>query len=145
MTPTAEEIGILQGLFQSVGGIVAAVVVLVVVVGIAGIIVYFMVSRSGTPQGDLARTLVGRTGTAVTPVSRAGGRVEVDGENIRALSEAELKEGSEIRVIEVEGLIAKVVPASEPWPPATGREETQFGAPPDFDSVESEEEAARDD
>lgn len=142
MTPSAEELGLIESALQSVSGLVATIVILSVVVGVGGVVIWMLVTRSGKPQEDLAKGLVGEIGKALTPITRTSGRIQIQGENMRALSSRELDEGIEVRVIAVEGMIAKVVPANEPWPPPGANEQTAFGAPPDFDAVDGGDETS---
>lgn len=60
------------------------------------------------PLPMLSRTLVGASGTAVTEISGREGRVKIEDHEIRAISETRIGIGSRIRVVEVDGLVAKV-------------------------------------
>jgi membrane protein implicated in regulation of membrane protease activity len=63
------------------------------------------------PQPPLTGSLVGATGVALTEVSGAEGRVRIGGVELRAIAEARIAVGSAVRVVEVDGLVAKVAPA----------------------------------
>ena len=60
------------------------------------------------PQPPLATGLVGATGTALTDVSGLEGRVDIGGREIRAIAESKIGIGSRVRVVEVDGFVAKV-------------------------------------
>ena len=60
------------------------------------------------PQPKLSSDLVGAFGTTLTEVSSGGGQVEIDGRKIRAIAETRIGIGSRVRVVEVDGFVAKV-------------------------------------
>src|SRR3984893_18055133 len=55
-----------------------------------------------------AETMVGKTVTALTPIDSHGGRVFVEGEYWKAVSDAPIKEGETVKVASVQGLTIKV-------------------------------------
>jgi membrane-bound serine protease (ClpP class) len=55
-----------------------------------------------------AETMVGKTVTALTPIDSHGGRVFVEGEYWKAVSDAPIKQGEAVKVASVEGLTIKV-------------------------------------
>lgn len=60
------------------------------------------------PQKPLGREMIGMQGVTLSDVSGLEGRVRIDGREIRAIAEDRIGVGSTIRVVEVDGLIAKV-------------------------------------
>ena len=62
------------------------------------------------PQVRLPAELVGAIGTTLTEVSGLEGRVDVGGKEIRAIAESKIGIGSRVRVVEVDGFIARVAP-----------------------------------
>lgn len=72
---------------------------------------FAMVRTFARPQAPLdPARLVGVEGTAVSPISRREGRVRIDGHLIRAIADEEIAAGGVVKVLEVDGLIAKVGP-----------------------------------
>ena len=55
-----------------------------------------------------AETMVGKTVTALTPIDSHGGRVFVEGEYWKAVSDAPIKQGEAVKVASVQGLTIKV-------------------------------------
>ncbi|HVO31444.1 MAG TPA: NfeD family protein [bacterium] len=72
---------------------------------------YLWFRMAARPQPPLSRELIGKTGTSLTVVSAREGRIKVDGVEIRAVSPDRILAGAPIRVVEVDGLIAKIAPA----------------------------------
>jgi membrane-bound serine protease (ClpP class) len=55
-----------------------------------------------------AETMVGRTVTALTPINSGGGRIFVEGEYWKAVSDTPIKEGETVEVASVQGLTIRV-------------------------------------
>ncbi len=70
----------------------------------AGLRAQFLPLRVG------AETLVGRMACALSPITPQSGRVFVEGENWRAVSEVPIAEGLEVEIVRVEGLTLTVKP-----------------------------------
>jgi membrane-bound serine protease (ClpP class) len=73
---------------------------------IIGVVLSIRAMRRRPSSGAVA--LVGLEGDARTPVNRNGGRVFIAGAHWAAFSDAEIPEGSRIRVIEIKGMTLKV-------------------------------------
>ena len=74
--------------------------------------VLVMIRAMAKPQPPLPAELVGASGTALTPVSHRMGRVRIDGREVLAIADEEIAAGAAVRVMQVEGLVAKVAPAN---------------------------------
>ena len=83
---------------------------------LAGVIVmiavmYAMVRLLAKPQiRTIPPELVGSEGVALTDVSRTLGKVDVDGNRFIAIADAAIPAGRRVRVVKVEGVVAKVEP-----------------------------------
>lgn len=133
--PRQAEVDMVNEVFHMIGGWIGTTVILIVVCGVGFGVIYYWVTRSGKPQEDLARSIVGSVGRALTRITRTEGRIDINGQQMRALSSRPLEAGTEVRVIEIDGLIAKVIPADQQWPPPDMDEKTGIGGPPDFDAL----------
>ena len=88
--------------------------ILVLIAGAAVIVVvmYAMMRALARPQlRVLPPELVGSEGTALTPISSREGKVDVAGSRIVAVSENPIDAGRKVRVVRIEGVVAKVEPA----------------------------------
>ena len=52
--------------------------------------------------------LIGKTGTALTPIDSHGGRIFIEGEYWNAMSETNVDQGERVEIAGVQGLTAKV-------------------------------------
>lgn len=86
----------------------SALAAIAVVVGV----VLVMIRAMAKPHPPLPGGLVGETGTALTAVSRKMGRVQVAGREVMAIADEEIAAGRAVRVVQVDGLVAKVAPAN---------------------------------
>lgn len=70
---------------------------------------FAMVRTFAKPQALLdPASLIGTKGTAVTPISRREGRARVEGRLLRAIADEDIPAGAGVKVLQVDGLIAKV-------------------------------------
>ncbi len=65
------------------------------------------------PQPPLGPDWVGETGTAITKVSRLEGKIRVRNRVVIAIADDPIEPGRAVKVVQVEGLVAKVVAAQE--------------------------------
>ena len=83
--------------------------------GLALVFAFFfaMVRTFAKPQEPLdPATLVGSTGTATTAISRREGKARVNGSLLRAIADEDIAVGAPVKVLQVDGLVAKVGPVS---------------------------------
>lgn len=74
-------------------------------------VMYAMVRLMAKPQiRVLPPELVGSEGVALTEVSRREGKVDVAGSRFIAIADASIPAGKRVRVVKVEGVVAKVEP-----------------------------------
>jgi membrane protein implicated in regulation of membrane protease activity len=87
---------------------------LLAVVGATAIVclaVYGLMRLMAKPQiRVLSPGLVGVEGVALTPISRREGKVDVAGNRFIAISDEPIDAGKKVRVVRVEGVVAKVEP-----------------------------------
>lgn len=85
---------------------------LLAIVGAAAvvcIVMYGLMRLMAKPQIRLlSQELVGSQGIALTPISRREGKVDVDGNRFVAISDEPIEAGKKVRVVRVEGVVAKV-------------------------------------
>ena len=88
--------------------LLAIVGVMAVVTGVMLVLMWLMAK----PQlRILSQDLVGVEGVALTPISRREGKVDVKGSRVVAISDEPIDAGKKVRVVRVEGVVAKVEPA----------------------------------
>jgi len=89
--------------------LLAIVGVMAVVTGVMLVLMWLMAK----PQlRILSQDLVGVEGVALTPISRREGKVDVKGSRVVAISDEPIDAGKKVRVVRVEGVVAKVEPAA---------------------------------
>jgi membrane protein implicated in regulation of membrane protease activity len=85
---------------------------LLALVGAAAVVcavMYGVMRLMAKPQiRVLSQELVGTQGIALTPISRREGKVDVDGNRFVAISDEPIDAGKKVRVVRVEGVVAKV-------------------------------------
>lgn len=85
---------------------------LLAIVGAAAVVclvMYGLMRLMAKPQLRLlSQELVGSQGIALTPISRREGKVDVDGNRFVAISDEPIEAGKKVRVVRVEGVVAKV-------------------------------------
>lgn len=85
---------------------------LLAIVGAAAVVclvMYGLMRVMAKPQIRLlSQELVGSQGIALTPISRREGKVDVDGNRFVAISDEPIDAGKKVRVVRVEGVVAKV-------------------------------------
>lgn len=85
---------------------------LLAIVGAAAVVclvMYGLMRLMAKPQIRLlSQELVGSQGIALTPISRREGKVDVDGNRFVAISDEPIDAGKKVRVVRVEGVVAKV-------------------------------------
>lgn len=86
----------------------SALAAIAVVVGV----VLVMIRTMAKPHPPLPAEMVGQAGTALTAVSRKMGRVRVAGREVMAIADEEIAAGREVRVVQVDGLVAKIAPVN---------------------------------
>lgn len=76
-------------------------------------VMYAMVRLMAKPQiRAIPPGLVGSEGVALTEVSRRLGQVDVAGNRFIAIADASIPAGGRVRVVKVEGVVAKVEPVA---------------------------------
>ena len=81
------------------------------VVAVNVLFVWVLFRVMARPQPPLGPDWVGETGTALTDVSRVEGKVRVRGRVLIAIAEDPIEAGRPVKVVQVDGLVAKVVRA----------------------------------
>ena len=85
---------------------------LLAVVGVMAIVsgvMFVLIKLMAKPQlRTLPQDLVGTEGVALTAISRREGKVDVKGSRIVAISDEPIDAGKKVRVVKVEGVVAKV-------------------------------------
>ena len=73
------------------------------------VVMYGLMRAMAKPQiRVLPADLVGVVGVALTPISRREGKVDAGGNRFIAISDAPIDAGKKVRVVKVEGVVAKV-------------------------------------
>ena len=77
------------------------------------VVMYALMRLMAKPQiRVLSQDLVGTQGVALTAISRREGKVDVSGNRFIAISDEPIEAGRKVRVVKVEGVVAKVEPAA---------------------------------
>ena len=90
--------------------------VLLIMFAIATVVViaavYLLMTGMAKPQiRILSQDLVGKTGVALTAISHREGKIEIDGAKVIAIADEPIERGRAVKVLRVEGVVAKVGPA----------------------------------
>lgn len=83
------------------------------VMAVVSFVIYGLMRVMAKPQlRILPEDLVGVEGVALTPISRREGKIDVKGSRVVAISDEPIDAGKKVRVVKVEGVVAKVEAAA---------------------------------
>lgn len=83
------------------------------VMAVVSFVIYGLMRLLAKPQlRILSQDLVGVEGVALTPISRREGKIDVKGSRVVAISDEPIDAGKKVRVVRVEGVVAKVEAAA---------------------------------